>query len=197
MQSHNELKRLAITIEGSLLILSVLLAWTFRLPLLDNLRWNGWDIALGIGFSFPMFVLLFFIVHNSMGPIRGIKDIFDTVLIPLLQPCSMWDFAWMSLLAGVAEELLFRGVLQIGLGRLLSPGMGVLLAGILFGLAHCITIFYAVIAGAIGIYLGLIFMYSNNLLTVITAHAVYDFFALLYLVKFCEYKPVDFGSVRK
>ena len=197
MQNHNELKRLAITIEGSLLLLSVLLAWTFRLPLLENLRWNGWDIALGIGFSLPMFVLLFFIVHNSMGPLRGLKEVFDTVLIPLLQPYSTWDFAWMSLLAGVAEELLFRGVLQIGLGRVLSPGMGVLLAGILFGLAHCITIFYAVIAGAIGIYLGLIFMYSNNLLTVITAHAVYDFIALIYLVKFCESKPIDGEFVRK
>ena len=59
----------------------------------------------------------------------------------------------------------------------------VLLAGVFFGLLHAVTPTYAVLAGAIGVYLGVLWYYTDNLLVVVVAHASYDFLALLYLMR--------------
>ena len=45
------------------------------------------------------------------------------------------------------------------------------------------------LAGLFGLYLGALWLLTGNLLVAIAAHAVYDFFALLYLVRFQP--PVD------
>ena len=42
------------------------------------------------------------------------------------------------------------------------------------------TALYAIIATLIGIYLGVLFVLTDNLLTAITCHAVYDWVALEY-----------------
>jgi len=48
---------------------------------------------------------------------------------------------------------------------------------------HTITPAYALLAALIGLYLGGIWMATDNLLVPITIHAVYDFLVLLYLIK--------------
>ena len=58
-----------------------------------------------------------------------------------------------------------------------------LIASLLFGLLHPISLAYVVVAAALGAYLGLVWMYSGNLLTVVVAHALYDFVLLVYLVR--------------
>ncbi len=49
----------------------------------------------------------------------------------------------------------------------------------MFGAAHLITWTYAIIAGFIGAYLGLLWIWSGNLLKPMVTHAVYDFAALV------------------
>jgi membrane protease YdiL (CAAX protease family) len=51
-----------------------------------------------------------------------------------------------------------------------------------FGLAHPISTTYAVLASLIGIYLGFLFVATDNLLVPIVTHAAYDFLALVYLL---------------
>ena len=53
----------------------------------------------------------------------------------------------------------------------------------LFGLAHPITPFYAILAGLIGVYFGWLMIASENLLVPVVAHGAYDFVALIYLVR--------------
>ncbi|MFC1597814.1 lysostaphin resistance A-like protein, partial [Planctomycetota bacterium] len=60
---------------------------------------------------------------------------------------------------------------------------GLAVAAILFGLAHPITPGYVLLAGLMGLYLGWLQITCGNLLVPIMAHAVYDFLALVYLVK--------------
>jgi hypothetical protein len=86
------------------------------------------------------------------------------------------DIAVISWLAGFAEELLFRGVLQ--------AKFGIAIASIVFGLVHCVTPAYIVVATAIGLFIGLVYHASGSLLLVIQLHAVYDFAALVYLKYF-------------
>jgi membrane protease YdiL (CAAX protease family) len=52
----------------------------------------------------------------------------------------------------------------------------------LFGLLHPITPAYIVMAGLLGAYLGAVWIVTGNLLTVIVAHALYDFLALRILL---------------
>ena len=92
-----------------------------------------------------------------------------------------------SALAGLGEEMLFRGVIQQGVadwvGGQYGVWFGLAVAAILFGLAHHITFTYALLAGLIGLYLGGMWLLRDNLLLPIITHAMYDFIALTYLVR--------------
>jgi membrane protease YdiL (CAAX protease family) len=89
--------------------------------------------------------------------------------------------------AGVGEELLFRGLVQAGLSRLLGPVSGpwiaLAAASVLFGVCHWLNTTYAVLAVLAGVYFGLLLMSTGSLWTPIVAHAAYDFLALLYLIR--------------
>lgn len=86
----------------------------------------------------------------------------------------------MAIGAGVAEEMLFRGFLQTWLVQF-TPLIGALfISNLIFGLLHMRTALYAIIAGCVGLYLGIIFALSGNLLVPIITHGLYDFAALLY-----------------
>ncbi len=89
----------------------------------------------------------------------------------------------MSLLAGVGEELFFRGVLQPELISWTGTLAGLIAASVVFGLLHAITPTYALLATAVGAYLGWLALASGNLLGPMIAHGVYDFFALAYLIR--------------
>jgi uncharacterized protein len=53
-----------------------------------------------------------------------------------------------------------------------------------FGAAHLLTWTYAIIAAFIGAYLGLLWIWTGNLMTPMITHAVYDFVALVYFLRF-------------
>jgi membrane protease YdiL (CAAX protease family) len=63
------------------------------------------------------------------------------------------------------------------------------LASALFGLAHRMTWSYALSAGAIGAWLGLLFLLTGDLVAPAAAHAFYDFVALVYYLRFFSPKP--------
>ena len=87
-------------------------------------------------------------------------------------------------LAGLGEELLFRGVAQRGIEQVSGSGnIGLVAASLLFGLAHPISKTYTFMATLVGLYLGGLLLASDNLLAPIVTHAAYDFAALVYLVK--------------
>jgi uncharacterized protein len=83
----------------------------------------------------------------------------------------------------LAEEILFRGVVQAGLTRLLPEWVALVLASAAFGLAHFLTPAYALLAGLAGLYLGGLFLLQGNLIAPVVAHAVYDVVALNCVVR--------------
>jgi membrane protease YdiL (CAAX protease family) len=119
-----------------------------------------------------------------------VREAEETVL-PLLETCSLFDLALISLVAGVGEEALFRGVIQMGLANSLGPWGAIVVTAMLFGLVHFITPTYAVLAGLIGVYFGWLMTASENLLLPIVVHVLYDFLALTYVVR--EYKVKSGG----
>jgi membrane protease YdiL (CAAX protease family) len=120
---------------------------------------------------------------TSLTSVRHLVQIVQDQLGPLLISRSPLELALLATLAGAAEELLFRGVMQVGLSRLVPEGLALVLSSAAFGLAHFLTPTYALLAGLGGLYLGSLFWLQGNLLVPVIAHALYDFLALTYLVR--------------
>jgi membrane protease YdiL (CAAX protease family) len=81
--------------------------------------------------------------------------------------------------AGIGEELFFRGLLQAGISDCYGWPAGLILASVVFGLVHFLTAEYALYAALVGAYLGALYVFTDNLLVPIIAHALYDFVALV------------------
>lgn len=163
------------------------LAWGLGLllgrPVFEHFRWGARDAALGAAACVPMLLVFLALVRWPVGPLREIRQFCEEAIRPLFAPCTVLDLAIISLTAGIGEEMLFRAVAQEALSVRLGWAAGLVIASALFGLAHPITPTYVVIAFVLGLYLGWVWTASGNLLVVIIAHALYDFAALLYLLR--------------
>src|SRR5207253_1334176 len=109
------------------------------------------------------------------GPLAKLKQFADEVIRPLFSSCRILDLAMIGLIAGVTEEMFFRGFLQPWLSELWCPWAGIAAASVVFGLFHPITVLYAVWAVFVGAGLGIVVHCRENLLPAIVAHGVYDF----------------------
>jgi membrane protease YdiL (CAAX protease family) len=174
---------LAILFEGSLAPLALLLGWLLGQPALAGFAWRAEDVLLGVLATLPMLGLFVLAQTWPVGPFRAIHKFFEEEARPILSVCQWPDLALIALAAGVGEEMLFRGVFQGVLSRWLGLWWGWGAASVLFGLLHPITPGYIVLATLLGAYLGALWIYSGNLLSVMVAHGLYDFLALLYLLR--------------
>lgn len=173
----------AVLVEGSLAGLAWGLGWMVGQPPLERCGLEVRGVLLGMVAALPMLVVFVLAQRSRWGPFIRMRRFFEEVVQPLFADCTLFDLALISLAAGVGEEMLFRGVIQAALARWLGTTWGVILASILFGLLHPITVTYVVIVTLMGTYLGLVWRVSGNLLVVIVAHAFYDFLALATLLR--------------
>jgi membrane protease YdiL (CAAX protease family) len=123
-----------------------------------------------------------------MSSVRRLVTLVVEQLGPLLASLSPLKLVLLASLAGFGEEILFRGVVQAGLTRVLPESGALIVASAAFGLAHFITPAYAVLAGLAGLYLGALFLFQGTLIAPIVAHAVYDVVALNYVVR--QYRKI-------
>jgi membrane protease YdiL (CAAX protease family) len=152
-------------------------------PPFARLRLDAAGLVTGVFTALPMLGLLAWCLRTSYGPVRGLVAMVEERLGPLLAGASTGGIVLLAALAGLGEELLFRGVIQAGLAERFPLWVAVVVASLLFGLGHWLSASYAVLAGLIGLYLGLVFVAADNLLAPIVAHAVYDVVALAVLVR--------------
>ncbi|MEO7402767.1 MAG: CPBP family intramembrane glutamic endopeptidase, partial [Burkholderiales bacterium] len=94
-------------------------------------------------------------------------------------------------LAGIGEELLFRGVIQTKLGDWMTPLIGLCLTSFLFGLAHALSKLYFAFAIIVGAFLGWLSLHYHDLVAPMVAHGLYDFVALVYLSKSALPRSLD------
>lgn len=174
----------ALVFEGGLALLAFALGFATGVNPIHWLVWN-WRAALwGVAGALPLFA---FFVLAYVAPLRALQEIkrfLLEVLGPALAACRWYDLILLALFAGIGEELLFRGWLQVWME---NWGGSVALIGsnIVFGLAHFITPLYAVVAGFLGLYLGVLFDATGerNLLVPIVTHALYDYLGFLVVVR--------------
>ncbi len=141
---------------------------------------NGW--LLGTVATLPALALVSLCSLSKAAPIQRLLRLSRDKLAPLFQGASLTQLLLIATAAGIGEEALFRGVVQSALTDHLPVPLAILLASVLFGLAHYITAGYAVFATLFGLYLGWLSWWTDNLLVAIVTHTLYDWLVLWYLV---------------
>ena len=172
--------RRAVSFEASLVVIAAVLAWVFGVPLLADFKWEWKAAFLGLSSTLPMLAFFGWMLQSEYPPFVEIREFLNTFVHQLFGKWSIVQLAVLSIVAGIGEEILFRGVLQSGIGNIASPAIGILVASFLFALCHALTKAYFISTFIIGIYISLVWQASENLLAPIVTHAAYDFAALLY-----------------
>jgi membrane protease YdiL (CAAX protease family) len=153
-------------------------------PTLGDLRWRTQDALLGCAAVIPPFVFFLWTLKSELPVISRHRKVLEALLRPLFGSWSLPQLAVLCVAAGFAEEALFRGALQRTCARGLGNLPAIIIASLLFGAAHPLTLTYGLITGAIGAYLGWLWLFTGNLLTPMVTHAAYDFAVLVYFLRF-------------
>jgi len=165
----------------------IVLAWAIgalvSIPPWQEIKLTWLAVAWSVLAALPLLAGLLWTVHTRWRVFVQLRHYVQERVVPLFAGCSLFELALISSFAGIGEELFFRGLLQTGLTAATSVWIGLGLTSLIFGLAHFISLMYAVLAALIGFYLGILLIAFDNLAVPVIVHALYDFVALTYLVR--------------
>ena len=167
---------LALLFEGGLLIVALVFAAFLRLDLLHGNNNVMKGVLYGTALAIPPFGLFLLSLSKRAERIPFIGSLKKLVIHDIrhfFAQSRVTDLIFISLMAGIGGEALFRGVIQ--------QQFGIVAASIVFGLAHCISPAYVVVTVLMGLYIGFIYQASQSLLVPVQLHSVYDLAALFYL----------------
>lgn len=184
----------AFSFEAALGVVALTAGWLIGVDPLSTIpiaedSVNGHLLAIlwGVAATVPLLIGLLLIHRLPLRSFAEIRRFVDERVVPLFQPLSLFELGAIAFAAGFGEELLFRGLLQAGIAEWAEGPIGMVLAvavaSLLFGVCHWLTPTYAVLATFAGVYFGVLFLLTGNLLAPLVAHALYDFLALVYLVR--------------
>jgi len=179
--------------EGSLIFVAVVLGWIADINPFEHMYFSENAVMYGLFGTLPLFLMFLAMEHMPFPSVQTIRKVLIDTMAPGLHRNHWADLFILAVIAGVSEEVLFRGVIQPWMENLWGMSVGLIASNILFGLVHAITPLYAVLATCVGIYLGLFLDYGGerNLLTPIVIHSVYDFLAFLAIMKTYRAKQID------
>ena len=171
--------------EASLVLVAIILGWIADINPFQNILFSETAIVYGLLGTLPLF-LMFLALEKIQGQsVVKIRELLLNTLGPGLHRYHWTDLFMLAAIAGIAEELLFRGVIQPWIEVSWGITAGLVVSNIVFGLVHAVTPLYAVLAALVGIYLGLSLDYGGerNLLIPVIIHAFYDFLAFVALMR--------------
>jgi len=177
--------RMAVLVEGGLAVLAVGAGWLMSIPLRGLLPATMAELSSavlrGLVATLPLVIALWWLVHARWPAAQRLRMQAQRLVAELFHSASWAELALIAVLAGVGEELLFRGVLQTLVGRWISPEWALAIVSLVFGLFHALSLLYFLLAALVGAYFGWLVLEYHDLTAAIVAHALYDFIALLYL----------------
>jgi uncharacterized protein len=170
--------RLALGGEAGLLLLAWGLGRWLEVSPAAYFRLTPGTVLWGLLATAPLLLGLVWLLRSTAAPVRGLVDFVTEQIGPLVSRCTPLQLACLAAVAGISEEVLFRGVLQVGLDGWLPETGALVVASVAFGLVHAATRVYALFAGLVGFYLGSLFLWQSSLVPPILAHGLYDLVAL-------------------
>lgn len=176
MRFNGRLLALAFLAEGGLLVAGMFWILLRGLPFAwgEPVRSTVVGLAVAGGLAVVQYGLL---RHApAIGPVRALRRLYRELLFPMFRQSTPIEIVTISLLAGLGEEMFFRGAMQ--------PEWGWVIASLTFGACHVggrSTIVLGIWAACTGALLAWVAILTGGLLAPILAHAVYDALALSYL----------------
>ena len=171
--------------EAALIPLAILLGWIGSINPFANIFFTETALANGVIGTIPLILIFLAFEQIQAKSIGNIRRLLLDTLGPGLLHRHWTDLLILALIAGIAEELLFRGVIQPWIEQFWGVTAGLVISNFIFGLVHAVTPLYALLAGIVGMYLGLSLNYGTekNLLVPIIIHGLYDFLAFVALIR--------------
>lgn len=134
-------------------------------------------VVIGLGAAVPVEILSIVMFRKS-GRTRGLADEIAAVIGPVGTP----DIFLVALASGFSEEIVFRGLIQPLVSLGLGAAGGLLVASIAFGLMHIPPkrryAGWMVFAGVMGFYLGLLYLWTGNIIAPAITHVAVNFLNL-------------------
>jgi hypothetical protein len=173
-------RKFAVMVAGMGLTLAAAhgLGFLLATPPTRGLTLDLASLLWGIGASVPLILFLEWFMRTKNPKLSAFRHSQIEFFAAIGFRFTPLKIALLAVGAGVTEEFLFRGVFQAWAEGVMPLALAVILPNILFGALHWRTTLYALIAGLVGVYLGVLFAMSGSLLAPIVAHALYDAAAL-------------------
>ena len=181
----------AILFEGAMALIGALMAllcgldlWkAFHTPDLAAL-FN--QLGLGVGLAAVLGLVFTILDYIPWSKLREVSQKTKEVINESLKNSSHFNRLLVCLLAGVGEEVLFRGFIFVvifefwpwGLEFNLNIIAAIIVSSVLFGLGHSISLLYFILTALLGAAFCLVFLWTGSLIAPIVAHALYDFYAM-------------------
>jgi membrane protease YdiL (CAAX protease family) len=169
---------IGIAFEAGLGMVALALGWCLGKSPLTQMHLGLLPALVSAAAALPMVAGLVLLLELDWKAIQDLRRFLDESVLPMFTAARWWELALLCTAAGLGEELLFRGLLQPIFCGALGLAIGLIVVNLVFGLMHPFSITYVVLAGVIGLYLSVLFLMTDNLLTPVVAHGLYDFVAL-------------------
>ena len=139
-------------------------------------------LPAGLVLTVPMLASLYVVRFSRRKWLHDLWQMPRQLIGPAISRATMVELVMIAAMAGVGEELLFRGFLQTWL---LERGevIGLIVPNVLFGLMHWVSPVYAAGTFLVGLYFSCIlwFVPEVDLWSLMLAHGLYDLIALAVL----------------
>jgi membrane protease YdiL (CAAX protease family) len=175
--ASSRLLPVAVLGEGALAIVGGVWLYAAGHPVRLGATWPA--LLAGVAAASGLALVQWWLQHVAppVGAVQALRELQHTIFEPLFAPLSVAELVAISALAGVGEEILFRGAVQASLGW---P-----IATVAFGACHLglsgrgwVLGVWAAIAGGL---LAALAVATGGLLAPIVAHGSYDLAALLWI----------------
>ncbi len=180
--SRHRLAAMTLAVEGGVLLVAVLLGMLLGPPLMSIMTIDMHSVLMGTGIGLGLMIVVFGVVDSRLGRSTALRQDLAQ-LAGLLQNVRVVDMLWISALAGAGEEALFRGVLLHHGAAWLGVPLAIALTSLLFGLLHAMSLAYVIFATTLGVFMCVVYLTTGNLAVAMIAHGVYDFVALVYVLR--------------
>ncbi|HEX3601285.1 MAG TPA: CPBP family intramembrane glutamic endopeptidase, partial [Lacipirellulaceae bacterium] len=145
---------MAVVVEGGLALAAVAISALFHVSLREQIAPLGKPLAVafarGVAATVPMFLVFLWLVNSKLPPFQQLRDQVEALVREMFPSGSVPQLAMVAVLAGIGEELLFRGAVQTKLVDWTTPAVGLAITSLLFGLAHALSKLYFTFAVVVG-----------------------------------------------
>lgn len=172
---RNHLLKAVLAIETMAFIVALGFIYLFKIDVLSLLSFNLKDLIVVIVAIIVLTVinmLIVYVLPKYIPFFKPMRKSYDEVC-SLVINADWFVIVVVAIFSGIAEELLFRGAIQ--------QQFGILIASILFGLCHVAnkeTIFYGLYAIVIGLFMGVLLIYTGSLIVPVLIHIINNAIAI-------------------